>query len=279
MTLRRSGARLAVLLITIGLGGFGGLLGMVIASADDGCVLTPTGIDCGYRGTTTTTRVRVVPPIRYLGTTVHPAVGTCWYWSRYRPGFDSWDSAFDQSIILTRHRYPECPRPGSTVVNVISRAWEVFRSLPLTFPEPRIRPTIGITNLDSIVTMGRPTTLDHVETLPDGRVLEVQAFVGTIRIDWGDGTPEIGYPAGPAFADGIPHAYALKTCPPAYRTDHLLGPNCHPLLEWYPIDIAFTWTGRYRTGGSWIVLGTLDRSIRIDYDVDEVVGVPSATGS
>ena len=274
MTLRRSGARLAVLLITIGLGGFGGLLGVVIASADDGCVLTPTGIECSYHGTTTSTSVVSRPPFRYLGVTTHPAVGTCWYWSRYPPGYDSWDSANDQWIILSRHWYPECPSAGgSTVVNVTSRAWEVFRSFPLVAPDPGIRPTIGITNLASLMTVRRASPLDHTETLPDGRVLEVRATVRAIRVDWGDGYPAIAHPAIQGI-NRLDHVFALKTCPPSYRVGHPLGGNCHPSLAAYPIDVTFVWEGRYRTGGSWIRLGDLDRTTRRLYDVDEVVGIP-----
>lgn len=273
MNLRRSGARLAVLLITIG---FGGLVAALTAAADDGCVLTPTGIDCGYGGTTTTTiTITTLPPLRYLATTDHPTVGRCWYWSRFPPGYDSWDPAYDQSIILTRSWYPECPTGGgTTVVSATSRAWEVFRSFALLPPNPRIRPTVGITNLASIVTVSAPATLDHRETLPDGRVLEVQATVGAVRVRWGDETPVIDHPAGPALTDGIAHIYRLKTCPNAYRSSHPSGPNCHPTLLAYPVEVTFVWTGRYRTDGAWIVLGALDRSSSFAYDVDEVVGVP-----
>ena len=48
------------------------------------------------------------------------------------------------------------------------------------------------------------------------------------------------------------HAYALKTCPPAYRASHPSGGNCHPRLEAYPISLTFRWVARYRLGGAWI---------------------------
>jgi hypothetical protein len=160
------------------------------------------------------------------------------------------------------------------VITVQSRAWTVFRSFPLGRPDPRIRPTVGITNLASVIAMGPEPRLRHRETLPDGRLLEVEAFVGSVRVDWGDESPVIAYAPSVAFAGAAAHVYGLKTCPAEYRAEHPSGRNCHPALETYPVSIAYSWTGRYRTGGSWIVLGKIDRETTIDYDVDEVVGIP-----
>jgi len=270
---RSMSARLAVpLLIVMAVLG-GTILGMVPRAEADWCEYSIDGITCRFSGTSTAT---TLPPYRYLRTRVDPVIGTCWYWSRYPPGLDGHNPAHDSLIIYTRFLNPECPATGSVVVDVSSRAWEVFRTFPLRAPVPSIRPTVGITNLASIVTASRPTTLRHVETLPDGRVLEVEAYVGSIPIAWGDGTPVISYSASATFSDGAYHAYALKTCPPDYRRTHPAGPNCHPSLEAYPVAVSFAWVGRYRTGGAWTVLGTLNRSASFQYDVDEVVGFPVA---
>ena len=59
----------------------------------------------------------------------------------------------------------------------------------------------------------------------------------------------------------------------SYRSEHPFGGNCHPTLEAYPIIATFTWEGRYRIGGGWTYLGTLDRTVTVLYDVDEVQGV------
>ncbi len=272
---RSLGARLAVLLLIVMAVVTGVTLGAAPGAAADWCAYSIDGITCRYSGTTTSTSV-VLPPFRYLRTRVEPGLGTCWYWSRYPPGLDGHNPAHDSLIIYTRFQNPECPAPGTVIVNVSSRAWDVFRSFPLRGPLPRIRPTVGITNLDSIITDWRPTTLRHVETLPDGRVLEVEAYVGSVPIAWGDGSGVISYPASTAFGSGAAYAYALKTCPPDYRLTHPAGPRCHPTLESYRVTVSFAWVGRYRTGGAWTTLGTLTRSATFDYDVDEVIGFPVA---
>jgi hypothetical protein len=105
--------------------------------------------------------------------------------------------------------------------------------------------------------------------------MEVWATVQTLAVDWGDGTngsfdtaTARAYPAG-----AVIHAYSTKTCDPTYRSEHPFGGNCHSTLEAYPIAATFTWEGRYRIGGGWTYLGTLDRTLTTLYDVDEVQGV------
>lgn len=271
MVVRSSGARLAVPLIVLAalaLTGAGVILPSGPAVAAEGCAYSIDGIDCWYGATSTTTST--LPPYRYLRTREEPGLGTCWYWSRYPPGLDADDPRTSNDIIDTRLRHPECPTGAVT-----SRAWEVFRSFPLRVPSPVIRPTVGITNLESILTAVRPPALRHVETLPDGRVLEVEAYVWSVPVSWGDGSAVTSVSAWTASADGARHAYARKTCPPWYRRDHPAGPGCHPELEAYPITVSFAWLGRYRSdGASWVTLGTLYRSSSLDYDVDEVVGIP-----
>ncbi|OFW65924.1 MAG: hypothetical protein A2Z12_08055 [Actinobacteria bacterium RBG_16_68_21] len=266
---RSSGARLAVLLFAVI-----SATTLRAAIADPGCVVTPSGIDCGYWGTSTSTAVTTLPPLRYLATGDDPQLGPCWYWSRYPPGLDAWDPANDAGIIFTRWELPECPsHPGSTTITVTSEAWDVFRSFSLERPAPALHPATGITNLPTLADLPRPQPLSHEEVLPDGRLLEVRADIETVWIDWGDGTPAAGYPAVAAFAGDASHAYTVKTCPEEYRLHDPSGWRCHPTLDRYPVRVTFGWVGRYRAGGSWTLLGTIERVTTLPYDVDEVVGV------
>lgn len=269
---RSTSARLAVLLTIIPV-----LLTIrSVSTARADCVRTPSGIECSFSGTTTTTSVTTLPPIRYLATMHHPDVGQCWFWSRYPPGIDSHSPANDHEIIVTRATLPRCPTTGTptTVVDVSSRAWDVFRSWSLARPAVRIRPTVGITNLASVLTAPTPSGLYHSEALPDGRLLEVRASVTSVVVDWGDGSPAVSHVPGTVAGAGATHPYRLKTCPPAYRLGHPSGPNCHPVLSAYPVTVTLRWAGTYRTGGAWISLGVIARSTTVHYDVDEVVGIP-----
>lgn len=269
--LRSMSARLAVLLFIIP------IVLTIRATAEAGlCVTTPTGIECSYGGTTTSIVSTTQPPLRYLATTTSPSTGPCWYWSRFPPGLDSQRAANEHAIITTRRALPECRFDRPAVIDTRSAAWRVFRSWVFPAPSPRIRPSVGITNLASMLTTQAPRSLHHSETLPDGRRLEVRASVDSVTIDWGDGSPAFGHSAQVVFGSGAPHPYRLKTCPLTYRREHPMGGGCHPTLSEYRVTVTHVWTGRYRAGGSWIVLGTIPRSTSFFYDVDEVVGVPVA---
>lgn len=283
--LRSTSARLAVLLLTIPI-----LISTGSEGRADECVTNPSGIECSYDGGSSGGGSPgggspgsggsggELPPIRYLGTADHHTRGQCWYWSRYPPGYDSHDPYFDAAIIITRATYPRCDdtSSGTTVppVDPVARAWDVFRSWTLAVPAPQVRPEVGITNLDSILTAPAPTALTHAETLPDGRVLEVRAEVASVRVDWGDGSPRFSYPASALVSGGAAHTYGLKTCPADYRAAHPSGPSCHPTLAAYPLTVTFTWEARYRDGGAWTTLDTVERTTTLAYDVDEVVGIP-----
>ncbi|MFQ5947983.1 MAG: hypothetical protein ACE5KX_03875 [Acidimicrobiia bacterium] len=218
-----------------------------------------------------------------MATGFDPGVGACWYLSRYPPGIDTWESGADPLIASTVASLAACPsasRPGGLVppaINVIARAWQVFRSFPLSPPDPKLQPPdAGITGLPTYLAAVTPEELDHDELLPSGIALQVRARVTNAIVDWGDGSPAISY--GPDALAPYPwgHAartYALKTCDPNYRAEHPSGVNCHPTLASYPISVTFVWTGSYRYGGGWIELGDLNRTTVVDYDVDEVVGV------
>jgi hypothetical protein len=269
---RSTSARLAVLLFIIP----PVIAVAAVEGAADDCVTTPAGIECAFSGTTTSTVVTVLPPLRYLVTTTHPTLGPCWFWSRFPPGLDSLDSANDQAILGTRASLPECPidYDGETSVDTAVRAWEVFRSWTLPGPAPRLRPSVGITNLESRLLTPIPAALSHTETLPDGRLLEVRATVDAVIVDWGDGTPPAAHPPAVLAGPGAAHTYRLKTCPADYRRSHPSGPGCHPTLADYRVGVTFQWTGRYRTGATWMLLGTIPLRAAVAYDVDEVVGIP-----
>ena len=278
----KTAALLLLLLIPVA------LVASLPAGADEGCVVTPTGIDCSAAGSNTSagaTPGGAGPgrPLRYLATTEHPGgTGLCWFWSPTPPGLDSWSTTNDQAILLTLWALPECPAPEAPAVTlstewIVARAWEVFRSFPLAPPRPRLQPPEhGITGLPSYLSAPRPGRLSHGEVLPDERRLEVEARVTAVLVDWGDGSPVVGYdPAAllPYPAGTARHTYPLKTCPPDYRAGHPSGANCHPTLQAYPVAVTFRWTARYRLGGLWMELGDLDRSTVVAYDVDEVLGV------
>jgi len=266
---RSFGARLAVLLLTMTTTA----AGIPPARAADGCVETPTGLECTFEGNTVTIVVTTLPPLRYVRTTDMPGVGRCWYWSRYPPGLDSHDPTYDDLISVTRTLFPECPSvPGGVTVSVTERAWQIFREFELAPPRPALRPVIGIANLPTLLSVLSPGTLSHSEYLPDGRRLDVAASVQTVRVVWGDGMIE-SYAASEIFAGGAAHPYALKTCLPQDRPGAAPGGRCHPTLDEYPVRVTFVWTGRYRTGGAWNVVGSIERSRVVLHDVDEVIGV------
>ncbi len=264
-------------LITVVVGG----LGNVPVSGDE-CVLTPTGVECHFAGTTTTVishhGTGDLPPLRYL----RVPGDACWYWSRWPPGIDSWNSANDTDIVMTIWLLDECRTPQAeptrwSASRVVARAWEIFRSFPLRPPQLGLQPPdAGITGLPSYASAPTPAPLSHREVLPDGTELEVWAEVGAAHVSWGDETPVTTHEPGQLrpWPDGtVSHTFALKTCPPDYRSVHPSGHNCHPVLEAYPVAATFVWSARYRHQGGWIELGTLWRTSTVAYDVDEAVGV------
>lgn len=266
---RSRGARLAVPLLTMAILASG----PPPARAEEGCVTTSTGIECTFEGTTVTVIVTTLPPLRYIQTTDMPGVGRCWYWSRHPPGLDSSHPPHHDLIEVTRTLLPECPTvPGSTTISVSERAWQIFRGFTLARPHPQLRPLIGIAHLPSLLGVPRPAVVAHAELLPDGRRLDVVATVRTVRVDWGDGSTE-SLGAAIMFAGGASHRYLLKTCAPEQRPGRAPGGPCHPTLAEYPVRVTFVWAARYRTGGSWIDLGSIEQYRTVLHDVDEVIGM------
>jgi hypothetical protein len=242
-----------------------------VAGDSDTCRYSARGtLDCDLSGTIPgdepaptgkRTKQPAPPPLRYLEVTAEG----CYRWSRTGPGLDTWNIANEDVMYQIIFGTPRCggEEPDD------ERAWRIFRTFPLLEPDPSLLPEQhGITGLPTILATANPTPITHFETLADGRPFEVRAVVASLTVDWGDGWVTSDAPADPST-----HTYTTKTCPPEYRATHPSGPNCHPTLEAYPITATFTWWGEYRTGGTWIPIGTLDLTSTVLYDVDEVIGV------
>lgn len=228
--------------------------------------------DSGGGGTTPTTTPG--GELIYFYTTNRPPVGDCYYWSRRPGGLDSSHGGNDPAIMEIVRRLPRCPVVPA--VDAEAAAWAVFRSWDLDPPDPTMQPsTAGITGLASYLSTPTPSTIDHSEGLPDGRMLQVRAEVSLLTVQWGDGTKQSFEPsvATPYPTGAVSHLYTLKTCNATYRAMHPSGGLCHPSLESYPLQAVFVWTGSYNAGSGWTDLGTLDRSVTVDYDVDEARGV------
>jgi hypothetical protein len=217
----------------------------------------------------------VPPPLRYVHTATDPVIGECHFWSSVPGGLDAWDPGNDPAVLATVSTLPLCP--GSPVPPVVEdRAWEVFRSFPMTPPAPTLEPPDnGITGLATYLAAPSPGPFTYSELLPDGRTLSVRAVVVTVTVDWGDGGVATHDPsaARPYPEGSVTNVYRLKTCPADYRRQQQRGSVCHPTLEAYEITATFTWVGEWTVGGAWQTLGTLDLTDSVSYDVDEVIGV------
>jgi hypothetical protein len=105
-------------------------------------------------------------------------------------------------------------------------------------------------------------------------VLNVEAWVGAIRVDWGDGTtvsyPPEAYDQLQGYPDGLGrHMYEVKTCdPPGSK------PRCHPSLTSYPVQVGYSWVVRWNVdGGAWTPLAVPETTTDVAYPVNEVISV------
>jgi hypothetical protein len=213
---------------------------------------------------------------RYVYLTTRPDIGECYYWSNTEGGIDAWDPANDPAIINIVLRTPECPANAAVGSNAVAAAWAIFRSWSLDEPAISLQPrSRGITGLPTFLSTPTPASISHTEVLPDGRTLRVRAHVEYLAVIWGDGTIVRYQPssADPFPSGAVTHTYRFKTCTEEYRASHPSGGLCHPTLDRYRITATFSWYGEYTTDGSWIELGSLNRSNGTDYLVDEARGV------
>lgn len=240
------------------------------------CVIDPDGaVNCHWTGggevvdPPADPKTPAPPTGRFLRTGIDEQ-GPCWFVASSPPGLDMSDPGNDPAVIAIITAQPPCQ--GSELV---LEAWEVFRSFPLARPDPSLQPEVGITGLPSYLSTSHPDPITWSGTLPSGVVAEVEAAIEVVAVAWGDGD-EGSYPLDSVlpFPEGeATHVYRTKTCTPEYRVENPHGVKCHGSLESYPVTVTFTWAGRFRTGGPWVDLGTLDLSAVVDYDVDEVMGV------
>jgi hypothetical protein len=268
------------------------ILGLIVAAslqlpttaaiADDACVFDTVDnkLHCTESGTTpggqrtSNPRPRERAGPRYIYTMTDPVVGDCHYWSNVPGGIDAWNSIYDTDVIAAA-QLPNCPVVPP--VDAPATAWDIFRSWTLDPPAPALQPLDrGITGLPTFLASPVPVEITYAEILPDGRLLQVRARVSELRIDWGDTTRATFNPssAGPYPEGTVTHTYRTKTCSAQYRQEHPSGGLCHPTLEYYTISAMNRWAGEYNVGSGWVLLGTLDRTASVAYDIDEVRGVP-----
>jgi hypothetical protein len=226
----------------------------------------------GQRTSNPRLRERAGP--RYVYTMTDPVVGDCHYWSNVPGGIDAWNTIYDTDVIAAA-QLPNCPVVPP--VDAPATAWDIFRTWTLDPPAPALQPLDqGITGLPTFLASPVPVEITYAEILPDGRLLQVRARVSELRIDWGDTTRATFNPssADPYPEGTVTHTYRTKTCSAQYRQEHPSGGLCHPTLEYYTISAMNRWAGEYNVGSGWVLLGTLDRTASLAYDIDEVRGVP-----
>ena len=199
------------------------------ASAADGCKYAAGRHGCWIIGSSTSISIVTLPPIRYLATRNHALVGRCWFWSCHPPGLDAFNGANDEAIIRTRFENPQCParagnRRHQRDVAVVGKVPEPFGS---RYPHRGSDHRWG-SPTSSLITTNRPTSLNHPERLPDGRLLEVQAYVGSVRITWGDGSRSYSTTLAYGTEQDTPRLEDLSARVPGAAS---AGPNCHPMLE------------------------------------------------
>ena len=219
------------------------------------------------------------------------ADGVCWYWTSRSSdwvmfgvdddgvatlGIDPDGDAGGQVIIDAS--YPRCVGEPAEAPNTLREAWELLAQYehpaPLGLLDPA--PGLGVVGMEVFVAEKPPEPWSASLVSPaSGVLLEVQTFVSAVSVDWGDGsetvvpTEVVGVVSGDAFS----HSYRTKTCASPG------GPRCHPELSAYEVEVAYEWVARYRVDrGEWISLWVPPTSVTVDYDVDEILALPTAAG-
>jgi hypothetical protein len=249
------------------------------ANADEDCFYESNKQHCTFTGSNDFFELTFTYTEELRVEIVYPAGEPCWILTT-RPvpdagelvglgaGFTPGQLAEIEDFIRTS--YAHCPAEYDVETSV----WEVFASLELEIPEPVLAPeAAGITGLASYLTDEADTYVYWSGDLPSGVFAEVEATLDEVLVEWGDGAVGLHPASALAAEDGISHTYETKTCTAEYRSSHPRGHLCHPTLDSYPISVTYLWSGRYRTTGEWIEIGTRNLTTTIGYDVDEAIGV------
>jgi hypothetical protein len=216
------------------------------------------------------------------------ANGTCWFW---RSSWSGWE-------ILTRYAdgnatlgydsdgtpggplnlevtYPVCISEPVDTDPLEVLAWDLVREYVHQRPQPEINPEVplGLTGAGTYIALDPPGPFAAAIVSPLGG-LEVEAWVGAVTIDWGDGDtvnlPPEAFPLITGYPDGVAqHTYEVKTCDPPGS-----GPRCHPTLLAYDLEARYQWQVRWRVGGGdWQPLAVPDSITAVAYPVQEVISV------
>lgn len=160
-------------------------------------------------------------------------------------------------------------------------AWDFLEEWLLAEPEVELSPlSAGVTGLETYVWAPIPDRINGTLTSPLGTVLEAQAWIDQVVVDWGDSTSSplvldesqlgrfVAYPDGSAY-----HVYETKTCNEEGQT------GCYPEVEGYPITVSFRWQAAYRVGANpWIDIGPVSPTATVAYPVDEIITRIDTTG-
>jgi hypothetical protein len=220
--------------------------------------------------------------------------GTCWYWTtlpsdwvligvddegKATLGIDP-DGAVGGPLIIDA-TYPVCTSEPGVVPSDLMEAYELLSQYTHPRPAATLSPPegSGVAGMEVFVADTPPSAWSASLVSPQtDRRIEVETFVATVTMDWGDGTATVvppeafelltGWPGG-----GFGHSYRQKTCaePGGWR--------CHPSLTAYLLIVTYDWAARYRVDGDeWIPIPVPTTSLQTEYDVDEIIGVTTAVG-
>ncbi len=239
----------------------------------------------GFDGTYT--EIETEPPVLYpqLGSNID---GTeCWYWTTT---VTQWVIISRDGSIATIGRdvgigivldatMDACEGIPGEDLRIV--AWDFLEEWLLAEPEVELSPlSAGVTGLETYVWAPIPDRINGTLTSPLGTVLEAQAWIDQVVVDWGDSTSSplvldesqlgrfVAYPDGSAY-----HVYETKTCNEEGQT------GCYPEVEGYPITVSFRWQAAYRVGANpWIDIGPVSPTATVAYPVDEIITRIDTTG-
>jgi hypothetical protein len=228
-------------------------------------------------------------PIRLFAAVGSAGNGTCWYWSSVWTGWEIITRNSDGSAFMGYDSdgvpggplnldviYPVCTSEPAAANTGASLAWDLIKDYVHQVPGPGLNPPVpwGLTGAETHVSLTPPPPFADSIIAPGGGVLDVNASVAAVTVDWGDGTfltlaPEV-YPLLTGYPDGTArHVYEIKTCDPPGST-----PRCHPDLSSYSLVVRFEWFVQWRVGGGvWTTLAVPDTVTTIAYPVKEIISV------